>query len=169
MSVEGPNNPWFEEWFRCSSELGCVAVPSVQMLKVRNEKDSEIERMMTELGVANQSVVSLLEMREQVQASLAASAFCVGDRAKEVPVPAHHSVQPATVETQSANNAILEANESSSARLHSMSNRVDAVEQRQCQSTYMAEMERVSHLSLQVGCQLQPKDFLMNLLGVILC
>ena len=131
MSVEGPNNPWFEEWFRCSSELGCVAVPSVQMLKVRNEKDSEIERMMTELGVANQSVVSLLEMREQVQASLAASAFCVGDRAKEVPVPAHHSVQPATVETQSANNAILEANESSSARLHSMSNRVDAVEQRQ--------------------------------------
>ena len=102
------------------------------MLKVRKKKDSEIERLMSELGVANQSVVSLLEMREQVQASLAAaSASCVGDRAKEVPVPVHHSFQPAVVETQSANNAILEANESSSARVHSMSNRVDAVEQRQ--------------------------------------
>lgn len=86
------------------------------MLKVRNNKDSEIERLMTELGVANQSVVSVLEMREQLQASLAAaSASCAGDRAEEVPVPVHHSVQPAVVETQSTNNAILEANGSLSA------------------------------------------------------
>jgi hypothetical protein len=43
---------------------------------------------MTELDVAKQSLVSSLEMREQLQASLAASsASRVGDRAEEVSVP----------------------------------------------------------------------------------
>jgi hypothetical protein len=57
---------------------------------------------MTELDVANQSLVSSLEMREQLQASLAASsASRVGDRAEEVSVPVRQSVQPVVVESQS--------------------------------------------------------------------
>ena len=69
-------------------------------------------------------------MREQLQASLAASsASRVGDRAEEVSVPVRQSVQPVVVEAQSANNAFLEASQSSSARLDGMSNRVDAVQQ----------------------------------------
>ena len=70
---------------------------------------------MTELSVVKQSLASSLEVREQLQASLAASSAArIGDR---VPVPVHHSVPPVDVETQSTNNAILEAIQSLSARL----------------------------------------------------
>ena len=55
---------------------------------ILGHKDGEIKRLMTELDVANQSLVSSREMREQLQASLAASsASHVGDRAEEVSVP----------------------------------------------------------------------------------
>ena len=40
---------------------------------ILGHKDSEIQRLMTELGVAKQSLDSSLEMREQLQGSLAAS------------------------------------------------------------------------------------------------
>ena len=51
---------------------------------------------MTELSVAKQSLASSLEVREQLQASLAASSAArIGDR---VPVPVHHSVPPVDVE-----------------------------------------------------------------------
>ena len=97
---------------------------------ILGHKDSEIQRLMTELGVAKQSLASSLEMREQLQASFAASsASRIGERVEEVPVPVHHSVQPVVVETQSTNNAILEAIQSLSARLDGMSSRVDAGEQ----------------------------------------
>ena len=44
-------------------------------------------------------------------------------------MPVRQSVQPVVVGAQSANNAILEASQSLSARLDGMSNRVDAVQQ----------------------------------------
>ena len=41
--------------------------------RILGHKNSEIKRLMTELDVVNQSLVSLREMREQLEASLAAS------------------------------------------------------------------------------------------------
>ena len=73
--------------------------------RILGHKDSEIKRLMTELDVVNQSLVSLREMREQLEASLAASsASRIGDRAEEVSVPVCQSVQPVVVESQSTNN-----------------------------------------------------------------
>ena len=85
-------------------------------------------------------------------------------------MPVHHSVQPVAVETQSTNNAIFETIQSLSARLDGMSSRrVDAVRKavNLSQLIYMAEMERASRLSPQVGCRF-PENFPMSLLGVIL-
>ena len=116
--------------------------------------------------VANQPLVSSLEMREQLQASLAdSSASRVGDRSEEVSVPVRQSVQPVVVETQSTNSAILQAIQSLSARLvlTLLSKAVS-----QCQFIYMAELERVPRLCPQVDCQFQPKDWPMNFLRVIL-
>jgi hypothetical protein len=57
---------------------------------------------MTELDIVNHSLASSREMREQLEARLAASsASRVGDRAEEVSVPVRQSVQPVVVESQS--------------------------------------------------------------------
>ena len=75
-------------------------------------------------------LVSSREMREQLQAGLAASsASRVRDRAEEVSARVRQSVQPVVLETQNTNNASLDAIQALSARLDGMSNRVDAVEQ----------------------------------------
>jgi len=88
--------------------------------RILGHKNSEIKRLMTELDVVNQSLVSLREMREQPEASLAASsASRIGDRAEEVSVPVCQSVQPVVVECQSTNNPILEAFPSLSANASS--------------------------------------------------
>jgi hypothetical protein len=86
-------------WFRVSYS---TKYPKYEKT-VLGRKDSEIQRLMSEMGVAKQSLC------EQLQASLAASsASRVGNIVEEVPVPVHDSVQPVAVETQSTNNAILE-------------------------------------------------------------